>query len=178
MSDERPEDQSEEQEQPGNLEDPPPFFPYDDLDAFGRKPESYGDPVLVTVEGVYIAQDGKEVHRFVLLTDGLRKLPIQIGAPETTAITIPLEGHKTDRPMTHDLLVSMVERLEGLFDRVVIDDLWGSTYYAKIYIKHEEEEFEVDSRPSDAIALAVRVNVPVYVADGILQQAADGWSRP
>jgi bifunctional DNase/RNase len=171
MSDER----EERPEEPENLDQPPAFFPYDETEETREESVDFGEPVEVRVEGVYVAQNGKDIHRFVLLTDDERKLPIQIGGAETTAITLPIEGHKTDRPMTHDLFVAVLERLGAVVVRVVIDDLWGTTYYAKLYLLIDDEEIEVDCRPSDAIALAVRVGAQILVADGILQQASEGW---
>lgn len=165
MADERP---GEFQEPSGGFEKPPSFFPYDDEPEVAEKPESYGVPVEVRVEGVYIHQDGDDIQRFVLLTDGFRQLPIIIGLPESHAIAVPLDGIKPDRPMTHDLMASLLERLGAEIERIVIDDLWGTTYYAKIYMVHAGTTHEIDSRPSDAVALAIRVGAPIFVADGIL----------
>lgn len=159
----------EPEEQPDDLDRPPAFFPYD-ADETEDRPASIGDPVEVQVEAVFTAQSGENIQRFVLLTDGERKLPIVIGDFEATAIMLPLDGHTPDRPMTHDLLRVIVDRLGGSISRIVIDDLWGSTYYAKIYVRVNDEEIEIDSRPSDAIALAVRCEAPIYVIDSILDQ--------
>jgi bifunctional DNase/RNase len=156
---------------PGEFESPPSFFPYDEESPIDHHPGDYGEPVEVQVEAVFMAQSGDQVQRFVLLSDGERKLPIVIGPFEATSITLALEGQHPDRPMTHDLMRNLIERLDGSVDRIVIDDLWGTTYYAKIYVKHAGEEKEIDSRPSDAIALAVRFEAPIFVADGILEQA-------
>jgi uncharacterized protein len=164
-----PEELPDEQ---GNLEKPPAFFPYDDAETMGARPGDHGPPISVTVEGVYVAQQGTEVHHFVILTDGDRRMPIIMGEPETHAIALPLEKKKAGRPKTHDLLAALLERLDAKVDRIFIDDLWGSTYYAKIFLQHQGEEIVVDSRPSDAIALAVRVEAPIYVADQILEQAS------
>lgn len=157
----------------GDFENPPAFFPYKEPSPIEDHPGDYGEPVEVQVEAVFMAQSGDQVQRFVLLSDGERKLPIVIGPFEATSITLALEGQQPDRPMTHDLMKSIMEKLEATVDRVVIDDLWGSTYYAKIYLVEGGEETEIDSRPSDAIALAVRFNAPIYVADGILDHAAN-----
>jgi bifunctional DNase/RNase len=162
----------ESHEEPGSFETPPSFFPYDDFDPMVEKEGSQGEPVAVRVEGVYVAQSGSEVLRFVLLTDGARKLSIVIGEAETHAIALPLEGKTPQRPMTHDLLAAFVERLGAKVEKVFIDDLFGSTYYAKIFVNHAGEDMTIDSRPSDAIALAVRLGTPIYVADQILEHAA------
>ena len=165
-------DESEGAEGPENFDEPPAFFPYESAGP-RREPGSLGELVEVQIEGVFAAESGGNVSRFVLLTDGDRKLPILIGPYEAQAITLPLEGVRPDRPMTHDLIKSIMDRLEADLDRVVIDDLWSTTYYAKLYIKKGKEEFEVDARPSDSIALAVRFDAPIFVADGILDQAPE-----
>jgi uncharacterized protein len=164
MPEERP-------EEPENLDTPPPFFPLGEGGFAGEKGADYGEPIRVNVEGVYVAQSGSEVQRFVLLSDGSRRLPIVIGEAETYAITLPLERKKHGRPMTHDLMISILERLDVEVNRVVVDDLWDHVYYAKLFVRQDGLEFEIDSRPSDAIALAVRVDAPIFVADGILEQA-------
>ncbi|MFW5697133.1 MAG: bifunctional nuclease family protein [Fimbriimonadaceae bacterium] len=155
-------------EEPEDLDRPPSFFPYD-----GEGPEpveqDFGEPVEGKVEAVYATQAGEQIQRFVLLTDGERKLPIVIGPFEAQAISLPLDGSKPDRPMTHDLIFNIMEKLNATLARVVIDDLWGSTYYAKMYLKTGKKEVEIDSRPSDAIAIAVRFECPIFVAEGILE---------
>lgn len=163
--------QEEMPDDSGEFENPPDFFPYKEPIPIEDHPGDYGDPIEVKVEAVFITQ-GEDVQRFVLLTDGERKLPIFIGGFEATSIMSALDAHQPDRPMTHDLTKTIIEKLEGTLDRVVIDDLWGSTYYAKIYLLLEDEEIEVDSRPSDAIAIALRFECPIYVADGILEHGS------
>lgn len=165
-----PDDRDDDAE---DLDRPPPFFPYDEDEEPEPNTFDAGDPVEVAVEGVFFAEANGLVQRFVLLSDGERRLPIHIGAPEATSISLPLEGSKPDRPMTHDLLKAVIDRLGATVNRVVIDDLWNKTYYAKIYVQLGEEEMEIDSRPSDAIALALRSGVSVYVCDGILEQGAE-----
>ena len=95
-------------------------------------------------------------------------MPIHIGPFEAQAISYPLESSQPDRPLTHDLLKNILDRVELAIDRVVIDDLWSTTFYAKLYIRFSDEELEIDSRPSDAIALAVRAQAPIYVTEQIL----------
>lgn len=160
MSDER-------SQEPEDLDRPPSFFREYDLEGDVRDFEP-GEPVECRVEAVFASQTGDSIQRFVMLSDGTRKLPIVIGAFEASAITLPLEGHQADRPMTHDLMVTAIEALGGDITKIVIDDLWGSTYYAKVYVQHNGKEMSIDSRPSDAIALAVRVDAPIFVAEGIL----------
>jgi uncharacterized protein len=147
-----------------NLDEPPPFFPYD-----GPSRIDSGELKQVQVEGVFAAESGGSISRFVLVTDGPRRLPIMIGPFEAHAISMPLEGSRPERPMTHDLLKSILDRFEATLDRVVIDDLWSTIYYAKLYLRRADDEFEIDARPSDAIAMAVRFDAPIYVADSILE---------
>jgi bifunctional DNase/RNase len=173
MPEEPPEDHGETQPEgpyegdDAGLELPPPFFPYGNRD--GREPE-LGALVEVDVEGVFAAEsDGQAKSLFVLLSSNDRRLPIVIGPYEAQAISLPLDNAQPDRPMTHDLLRTVIERLDGSVDRIVIDDLWNGTYYAKLYLKSSQGELEVDTRPSDAIALAVRFGAPVFVAEGLLE---------
>jgi bifunctional DNase/RNase len=159
----------ERQEEPEDLDQPPPFFPYPDDETI-RSDFEPGEPVRCEVEAVFAAQTDKLIQRYVLLTDGERKFPIMIGAFEASAITYALENHRPDRPLTHDLLRNLLENLGGQIVRIVIDDLWHETYYAKIFVRTDGKEFVLDSRPSDAIALAVRTESPIYVVEGILNQ--------
>ncbi len=154
------------------LNEPPPFFP---LEGGGpdREPSSLGEPVEVNIEGVFAAENSGQISRFVLLSDGSRKLPILIGPYEAQAISLPLEGTRPDRPMSHDLLRTVIDRLGATLNRVVIDDLWNGIYYAKLYLRKGSEEIEIDARPSDAIAMAVRFESPIYVSDGILESAEE-----
>ena len=122
------------------------------------------------VEDVFTTKSSDGEQYFVLLSDGHRKLPIVIGQFEAGAIKHAIEEHQPDRPMTHDLMKNLLVRMGAEVHRVVIDDLWGSTYYAKVFLRFQALEYMVDSRPSDALALALRTNATVYVADGILEQ--------
>ena len=155
-------------DQPENLDEPPAFFPYEG-NGHVRERGALGELVEVQIEGVFAAENQGSISRFVLVTDGERRLPILIGGYEASAISLPLEGGRPDRPMTHDLIKNILERLDMFVERVVIDDLWNTIYYAKVYLRKGDEEIEIDSRPSDAIALAVRFEAPIYVSDGILE---------
>lgn len=159
-------------EGPDNLDEPPSFFPYD---GNGARPEPTEPVELIEVqiEGVFAAENGGQISRFVLVSDGERKLPILIGPFEAQAIQLVLEGTRPDRPMTHDLIRNMLDRMEATIDRVVIDDFWNTIYYAKLYVRQGTEEAEIDARPSDAIALAVRFDAPIFVADSILDAAME-----
>ncbi len=104
--------------------------------------------------------------------EGERFLPIWIGAVEATAIAFALQGIVTPRPMTHDLLKNVIEQLEVRVDRIVITELKDSTFYATIELEHNGARIEVSSRPSDAIALAVRANVPIFGSEDVLNEAS------
>jgi uncharacterized protein len=102
-----------------------------------------------------------------------RRLPIHIGPFESMAIQSALEKVAPERPMTHDLLRNVLEKLGGSLERVVIDDLWQGTFYAKLHLTQKTAPtLELDCRPSDAIALALRLRAPVFVAEHVLVEAA------
>ena len=103
--------------------------------------------------------------------DGERYLPIWIGAAEAAAIALALQGVVTPRPMTHDLLKTILDQVGVTFDKVVVNELKGSTYYAHIHLTAAGKPLEVDSRPSDAIALALRFHRPIFVARELFDTA-------
>jgi uncharacterized protein len=104
--------------------------------------------------------------------EGERFLPIWIGAMEATAIAFALQGIVTARPMTHDLLKNVLEDLSVLVQHIVITELKDGTFFAVIQMQQNGQTYEVSSRPSDAIALAVRVNVPIFAAEDVLSEAS------
>lgn len=102
-------------------------------------------------------------------SEGLgRTLPIFIGAPEATAIAFALQGMDTPRPMTHDLIRDLLDALGANVIRVVITELRTATYFAEIVLRQGERELPVSSRPSDAVAVAVRTGTPLFVADDLM----------
>jgi bifunctional DNase/RNase len=103
---------------------------------------------------------------------GERYLPIWIGAAEAAAIALSLQGVVTPRPMTHDLLKNILEDLTIEVERIVVTELRDSTFYATIALQRGTDGFEVSSRPSDAIALAVRMAVPIFAEEGVLEEAS------
>lgn len=103
--------------------------------------------------------------------EGNRRLPIIIGAFEAQAIALELEKIQPPRPMTHDLLRDTFEAVDVEVTEVVIDELREGTFFAKIRYRHDGEEEQLDSRPSDAVALAVRVDAPIFVAPMVLDEA-------
>lgn len=112
-------------------------------------------------------------HRVVVLREkgGQRYLPIWIGAPEADAITLRLQGVQVDRPLTHDLLARTIRTLGGEMQHVVVNDLRSDVFYAQIVVEYNEREVHIDSRPSDAIALAVRAEVPLFVDEKVMKEA-------
>jgi len=104
--------------------------------------------------------------------DSLRRLPIIIGAFEAQAIALEIEGINPPRPLTHDLLKQVIDTLGGSVSEVIIDELRENTFFAKIILEVSALTYEIDSRPSDAIALAVRTKAPIYVAENVMEAAA------
>lgn len=113
-------------------------------------------------------------HRVVVLKDvnSERYLPIWIGPCEAEAITVKLQDMPTPRPLTHDLLKSVIQELGGRVVHILISDLRQDVYYARIVVDVAGEQLEIDSRPSDAIALAVRVSAPIFVSETVMDRAA------
>jgi hypothetical protein len=109
----------------------------------------------------------------VILKDGEERifLPIWVGIFEANAIALQLENIATPRPMTHDLLRNLIETVEGKVRRIIINELRDSTFYARIDMVVGEKQLEIDARPSDAIALALRTEAPIFVEQDVLDQA-------
>ncbi|MCK7526724.1 MAG: bifunctional nuclease family protein [Ignavibacteriales bacterium] len=103
--------------------------------------------------------------------EGVRRLPIIIGAFEAQAIALEIEGIKPPRPLTHDLLKQIIDNLGGSVHEVIINELRENTFYAKIVLDVSGLTNEIDARPSDAIALSVRTQTPIYVAESVLETA-------
>jgi len=112
-------------------------------------------------------------HRVVVLreTDSKRYLPIWIGPFEADAIAMAIQGHEPQRPMTHDLLKVLISDLDSQIIHILVNDIQDNTFFARIVIEQRGRTIEVDARPSDAVALAVRTEVPIYIADHVLEQA-------
>ncbi len=126
---------------------------------------------MMEVKVVGIVVDPKASNPVVILVDlaGKRALPIWIGVFEAEAISRGLEEVVTLRPMTHDLMKQILDTFQVSVSRVVIHDIKGNTFYANLYLTVEGKELIVDSRPSDAIALAVRVKAPIFVTDSVIE---------
>jgi len=111
---------------------------------------------------------------FLVLLKGVedpRSLPIFIGAPEAQAIAIELNGVRPPRPLTHDLLKNVLEEFGARLERVEVHDLRDGTFYGRLVLSVQGREMEVDSRPSDAIALALRTDSPIFVAESVMNEA-------
>ncbi len=104
---------------------------------------------------------------------GERVLPIWIGPMEGNAIAIGMEKVNTPRPMTHDLMKNLLDEFQVEIKKVIVTELKDDTFYAVIHLSIDDKEMEIDSRPSDAIALAVRVEAPIYCAERVMDAAAD-----
>jgi hypothetical protein len=125
----------------------------------------------MSIEGIRVSL--MNYQRVVILKekDADRYLPIWIGPAEADAITVRLQDVSVARPLTHDLLRDVMEKLGAQVECVVVNDLAEDTFFARIMLTFNGERIEVDSRPSDAIALAVRVQVPIYAEDAVLDKA-------
>ena len=119
---------------------------------------------------IIISENNDQQIIFLREVDGKRNFPIVIGIFEANCIDRRVKGLPAPRPLTHDLLSDTIELLGGELQDIFISELRDHTYFAKLRIRHEGELIEVDSRPSDAIAVAVTVNVPIYVAEEVLNE--------
>ena len=128
--------------------------------------------VEMTIYGVSFDLVGKQPIVLLKTADGNRYLPIWIGHPEAAAILMKLQGASTPRPMTHDLVTSMLGELDAQVVRITVTELRENTFHASITIQQNGTEIEVDSRPSDAIALAVRAEAPIYADDRVIEESA------
>ena len=128
--------------------------------------------IEVTIDSIRVSLMSQ--HRVVILKDSEsdRYLPIWIGACEADAITIELQGVEVARPFTHDLLKSSINQLGGKIKSVIINDLHNEVFYAQIILDVNGRRMEIDSRPSDALALAVRAKVPIYIDETVMDKAA------
>ena len=126
--------------------------------------------VLMELHKIIISEMHEQQIIVLKEVDGDRKFPIVIGNPEAYAIERRLKGNVHPRPLTHDLLASVVESMGGTIERIEINNLQEHTFYARIHIRQDGHVIKVDSRPSDAIALGVATTVPIYVAEHIVDE--------
>ena len=126
----------------------------------------------MTIYGVSFDLVGKQPIVLLKTADGNRFLPIWIGHPEAAAILMKLQGASTPRPMTHDLLSDVLDQMEAKCEKVSVTELRDNTFFASITISMNGSEMEIDSRPSDALALAVRTSAPIFAADDVIEESA------
>lgn len=127
--------------------------------------------VEVKVSGIALDSISNQPVVFLQEVDGTRILPIWIGHNEALAIGMVLEKKSPERPLTHDLMKTLIQGLDAKVSRVVVNDIRNNTYYARIYLEKDNAIVEVDARPSDSIALALRTAAPLYVADEVFKEA-------
>ena len=126
----------------------------------------------MSIYGVSFDLVGKQPIVLLKTADGNRYLPIWIGHPEAAAILMKLQGATAPRPLTHDLLVNILNELEVEVVRVTVTELRENTFHASITVQFNGSEIEIDSRSSDAIAVAVRAHAPIFAADEVIEESA------
>jgi uncharacterized protein len=124
------------------------------------------------IYGVSFDMVGKQPIVLLKTADGNKFLPIWIGHPEAAAILMKLQGAATPRPMTHDLFTDILSQLEARVVKIAVTELRENTFYALITVAVDGTEIEIDSRPSDAIALAVRSGAPIFAAEAVIEESA------
>ena len=130
---------------------------------------------MIEMKVMGIALDTRTGSPIVVLhdKDNRKALPIWIGSAEASAIIRKIENLKVARPMTHDLIINIIEKTGYTLDRVEINDVEKETYFATLFLKDENDNFiEIDSRPSDAIAIAIRVDAPIFVTANVLSNGS------
>jgi uncharacterized protein len=124
------------------------------------------------IYGVSFDLVGKQPIVLLKTAEGNKFLPIWIGHPEAAAILMKLQSQAAPRPMTHDLMSELLEQLEAQVVRITVTELRENTFYAQITVQQDGREIEIDSRPSDAIALAIRAEAPIFAADRVIEESA------
>jgi uncharacterized protein len=126
----------------------------------------------MVIYGVSFDMVGKQPIVLLKTIDGNKFLPIWIGHPEAAAILMKLQGAATPRPMTHDLISEMINELDAQCTRVSVTELKDNTFFASITLRVNGQEVEIDSRPSDALAVAVRTSAPIFAAEDVISESA------
>ena len=126
----------------------------------------------MVIYGVSFDLVGKQPIVLLKTADGNKYLPIWIGHPEAAAILMKLQGATTPRPLTHDLVTEILSQLDAQVVRITVTELRDNTFYASITVHQNGSEIEIDSRPSDAIALAVRAEAPIFAAERVIEESA------
>ncbi len=129
---------------------------------------------MIEMKVKYIAIEQETKSPVMVLTDAEEKrfLPIWIGPFEAQSIAQVLEGVSSPRPMTHDLIRNIIEQFGSKVRRIVVNDIQDQTFYARIILENEGRETEIDARPSDSVAIALRFKAPIFVAEGVIQSAS------
>ena len=135
--------------------------------------------IMIEMKVDSIALDPKSNMPVVILKNKTnnKALPIWIGIFEASAIALKLDGVDPHRPLTHDLLKSVIEKLNATVSKIYISELKDNTFYAKIILEMAQKQLNIDCRPSDAIALALRTNSPIFVEEKIISKASKGKNR-
>lgn len=131
----------------------------------------------MVIYGVSFDVIGKQPIVLLKTVEGNRFLPIWIGHPEAAAILIKLQGTSLPRPMTHDLLTSVIGQFEAEVSRITVTELKDSTFYARLTLLKDGAEIDIDSRPSDALALAVRTEAPIFASTELIDENAIEFER-
>jgi bifunctional DNase/RNase len=126
----------------------------------------------MVIYGVSFDLVGKQPIVLLKTAEGNKFLPIWIGHPEAAAILMRLQGASTPRPMTHDLVTDILNQLEAQVVRITVTELRENTFFAEITVQQNGSEIQIDSRPSDAIALALRADAPIFAADEVIEESA------
>ena len=126
----------------------------------------------MVIYGVSFDMVGKQPIVLLKTAEGNTFLPIWIGHPEAAAILMKLQGASTPRPMTHDLVTEMLGQLDAQVVRITVTELRENTFFAEITVQQDGSEIQIDSRPSDAIALAIRADAPIFAADDVIEESA------
>lgn len=169
----RPADNGSAADEPGTDVDASPERAEFTSEVENRTPRSLNEKE-VKVMGLYIQQEaGVQSQHFVLFRDNRGRLVrIWVGQFEALSISNAIDNEPLDRPLTHDLIKIFLDRLGASIDRIIIDDLWKETFYAKItLLKPGGEYVDIDARPSDAVAVALRYKAPIYMAESVLESS-------
>jgi len=134
--------------------------------------------IPVDLSRILITDTGEQQIIWLKERDGNRSFPIVIGIFEALAIRRKLKDEQLERPLTHDLLASVLNHFNAQVERIVVTALKGHTFYANITIAHDGRSIDIDARPSDAIALAVRVDAPIFVEEEVLDLVGKSEAQP
>ncbi|HZT41771.1 MAG TPA: bifunctional nuclease family protein [Chthonomonadaceae bacterium] len=126
---------------------------------------------ILEPQGLFGNAETRQTYFIQLRDNQGREFRIFVLRDMALSISLALENENPDRPFTHDLMKAILERMGATIERVTIDDLWQDTFYAKVVITYNGQTMEIDARPSDAIALALRFRAPIYVAEYVLEAA-------